>query len=143
LAAVIALLRPSLVLVQGDTLTAYCGRRARAPQQDARSCTSKPVCARRRSSDPFPEEWFRRRIARHAWYHFAPCLSAHMNLLAEGTPPERIHRVGNTGIDSLRTLLAHGALEVAPAIAPRTQVLVTLHRRENWDGEVPTSFATR
>ena len=57
-----------------------------------------------------------------------------MNLLAEGTPPERIHRVGNTGIDSLRALLAT-ASDRRLADAPRRQVLVTLHRRENWDSK--------
>ena len=140
LTGVIAHCRPSLVLVQGDTLTAYAGARAGTQA----GCPVVHVEAGLRApsvSDPFPEEWFRRRIADHAHYHFAPCLSAHMNLLAEGTPPERIHRVGNTGIDSLRTLLAHVAL--APhGGAPRTQVLVTLHRRENWTAR-PTSFAMR
>ena len=134
LAGVIAHHRPSLVLVQGDTLTAYAGARAGAEAE----CPVVHVEAGLRApsiSDPFPEEWFRRRIARHACYHFAPCLSAHMNLLAEGTPPEQIHRVGNTGIDSLRTLLAHGPLVPPHAAAPRKQILVTLHRRENWDGK--------
>lgn len=134
LAGFIAHHHPSLVLVQGDTLTAYAGARAGA----AAGCPVIHVEAGLRApsvSDPFPEEWFRRRIARHAWYHFAPCLSAHMNLLAEGTPPERIHRVGNTGIDSLRTLLSQGPLAPPHAAGPRTQILVTLHRRENWDGK--------
>jgi UDP-N-acetylglucosamine 2-epimerase (non-hydrolysing) len=85
-------------------------------------------------SDPFPEEWFRRQIATHTHFHFAPCESAHRNLLAEGTPPERIYRVGNTGIDSLRALLAQDSFTTAQPSA-RTQVLVTLHRRENWDGK--------
>jgi UDP-N-acetylglucosamine 2-epimerase (non-hydrolysing) len=133
LTGIIAHYRPSLVLVQGDTLTAYAGARAAAEA----GCPVVHVEAGLRApsvSDPFPEEWFRRRIARHADYHFAPCLSAHLNLLAEGTPSARIHRVGNTGIDSLRALLAQGSL-VPPHAGPRTQVLVTLHRRENWDGK--------
>ena len=125
--------RPSLVLVQGDTLTAYAGARAGAaagyPVVHVEAGLRAPT-----ASDPFPEEWFRRRIARHAQYHFAPCRSAHQNLLAEGTPGDRIHCVGNTGVDSLRALLAqHGVL--APAAGPRTRVLVTLHRRENWDSK--------
>lgn len=134
LTGVIAHYGPSLVLVQGDTLTAYAGARAGA----AAGCRVVHVEAGLRApsiSDPFPEEWFRRRIARHASCHFAPCLSAHLNLLAEGTPPERIHHVGNTGIDSLRALLEQGALVLPHGAAPRTQVLVTLHRRENWDGK--------
>jgi len=134
LAGVIAHSGPSLVLVQGDTLTAYAGARAGAKA----GCPVVHVEAGLRApsvADPFPEEWFRRRIAGHAYYHFAPCLSAHVNLLAEGTPPDRIHRVGNTGIDSLRTLLAQGSLVPPHAAPPRTQILVTLHRRENWDGK--------
>ncbi len=133
LTGVIARCRPSLVLVQGDTLTAYAGARAGA-EAGIRVVHVEAGLRAPSVSDPFPEEWFRRQIAHHAHYHFAPCLSAHMNLLAEGTPPERIHRVGNTGIDSLRALLGEGAL-VDVAAAPRTQVLVTLHRRENWDGK--------
>ncbi|MFO1413030.1 MAG: UDP-N-acetylglucosamine 2-epimerase (non-hydrolyzing) [Burkholderiales bacterium] len=129
---VIAQVRPALVLVQGDTLTAYAAARAGAdagyPVVHVEAGLRAPTVA-----DPFPEEWFRRQIANHAQFHFAPCASAHRNLVAEGTPPERIHCVGNTGIDSLRTLLAQHA--PAASAGPRTRVLVTLHRRENWDGK--------
>ncbi|MEO8755083.1 MAG: UDP-N-acetylglucosamine 2-epimerase (non-hydrolyzing) [Casimicrobiaceae bacterium] len=124
---------PSLVLVQGDTLTAYAGARAATEA----GCPVVHVEAGLRAptvSDPFPEEWFRRQIATRTHFHFTPCESAHMNLLAEGTPPERIYRVGNTGIDSLRALLAQDSFRTARPSA-RTQVLVTLHRRENWDGK--------
>lgn len=125
--------RPAMAIVQGDTLTAYAGARAGAEA----GCPVVHVEAGLRApsvADPFPEEWFRRRIARHADVHFAPCLSAHRNLLAEGTPPERIHHVGNTGIDSLRDLLSRETSRIASPSA-RSQVLVTLHRRENWDGK--------
>lgn len=130
LAHVVAHVRPSLVVVQGDTLTAYAGARAGSeagyPVVHVEAGLRSPS-----ASDPFPEEWFRRRIARHAQFHFAPCESAFFNLLAEGTPRERIHRVGNTGIDSLRSILAqHPAVTSGRS---RSQVLVTLHRRENWD----------
>ena len=122
---VIAHVRPSLVVVQGDTLTAYAGARAGSeagyPVVHVEAGLRAPS-----ASDPFPEEWFRRRIARHAQFHFAPCDSAYFNLSAEGTPRERIHQVGNTGIDSLRALLAQhpvapprrsspGARHAAPA----------------------------
>lgn len=121
---------PAAVIVQGDTLTAYAGARA------AVACGRRVVHVEAglrapTVHDPFPEEWFRRRIARHAHLHFAPCDSAHANLLAEGVPRERIHHVGNTGIDSLRDLLARHPLQ-APDREPH-RVLVTLHRRENWD----------
>lgn len=126
--------RPSLVVVQGDTLTAYAG--ARAGTQAGVPVVHVEAGLRAPSvSDPFPEEWFRRRIARYAHHHFAPCASAQDNLLAEGAPAHRVHAVGNTGIDSLRALLAHGDVPRGPAPHLRTQVLVTLHRRENWDGK--------
>lgn len=125
----IAHARPALVVVQGDTLTAYAGARAGMRT----GCPVAHVEAGLRApsaTDPFPEEWFRRRIARHALLHFAPCESAYRNLVAEGVALERIRQVGNTGIDSLRALLAEHPLPHGDA-AP--QVLVTLHRRENWD----------
>ncbi len=134
LATVLRQVRPALVVVQGDTLTAYAGARAGArtgiPVVHVEAGLRAPSV-----SDPFPEEWFRRRIARYADFHFAPCASAHRNLLAEGMPADRIHDVGNTGIDSLRRLLARDASIATGGSAPRTQVLVTLHRRENWDGK--------
>jgi UDP-N-acetylglucosamine 2-epimerase (non-hydrolysing) len=132
LQAVVQRIRPAMIIVQGDTLTAYSGARAA-------SDTSTPLAhveAGLRTdaiSDPFPEEWFRRCIARHAHLHFAPSVSAARNLLAEGMDERSVHRVGNTGIDSLRTLL--GEMKSAGhAHAPaRRTVLVTLHRRENHD----------
>jgi UDP-N-acetylglucosamine 2-epimerase (non-hydrolysing) len=131
LATAIARVRPAVVVVQGDTLTAFAG--ARAGHLAGRPVAHVEAGLRTDSaSDPFPEEWFRRRIARYAALHFAPSRSAESNLVAEGVDRATIHRVGNTGIDTLRTLLEQrGRHEAA---GPRNRVLVTLHRRENWDG---------
>ena len=132
LAAVVRRLVPETVIVQGDTLTAYAGARAGV---DA-GCPVTHVEAGLRTEsvrDPFPEEWFRRRIARSADLHFAPSQSAVDNLLREGIPAARIHRVGNTGIDSLRALLEEAKKRPSLAVAPKPRILVTLHRRENWD----------
>jgi UDP-N-acetylglucosamine 2-epimerase (non-hydrolysing) len=133
LRAVFVRLRPQLVIIQGDTLTAYAGARIAhaagypVAHVEAGLRTDNP-------RDPFPEEWFRREISRYATLHFSPCRSATANLLAEGIPPHAIHQVGNTGIDSLAWVLA--GLKSAPAdraVAPDGLVLVTLHRRENYD----------
>lgn len=121
---------PTAVVVQGDTLTAYAGARASFDleipvahvEAGLRTCDA---------ADPFPEEWFRRRIARYSRWHFAPCRSAETNLLAEGIAPADIHRVGNTGIDSLRALLERN--DIHPGRGRTRNVMVTLHRRENWD----------
>lgn len=124
-----------MVLVQGDTLTAYSGARAAFE-------TGIPVAhveAGLRTNDvrePFPEEWFRRRMTSFVDLHFAPTPRAAENLAAEGVTALKIHVTGNTGIDSLRALLEQ------PTFAPRRHdpglVLVTLHRRSNHDRNAGT-----
>jgi UDP-N-acetylglucosamine 2-epimerase (non-hydrolysing) len=132
LRAVLDRIRPAMAIVQGDTLTAYSGARAAG---DASTPLAHVEAGLRTDtvSDPFPEEWFRRRIAGYACIHFSPSASATRNLLAEGTDRRNIHQVGNSGIDSLRALLA----EIPPGKPvderARDTVLVTLHRRENHD----------
>ena len=123
---------PAAVVVQGDTLTAYAGARAGF---DLALPVAHVEAGLRTSdvADPFPEEWFRRRIARYARWHFAPCRSAETNLLAEGIAPMDIFRVGNTGIDSLRALLDRH--RIRPGLQRTRNVMVTLHRRENWDAK--------
>jgi UDP-N-acetylglucosamine 2-epimerase (non-hydrolysing) len=131
LRAVLDRIKPAMLIVQGDTLTAYSG--ARVARETSTVLAHVEAGLRTETiSDPFPEEWFRRRIARYASVHFTPSASATRNLLAEGTDQRTVHQVGNTGIDSLRTLLA----EMRPAervAGARDTVLVTLHRRENHD----------
>jgi UDP-N-acetylglucosamine 2-epimerase (non-hydrolysing) len=132
LSAVLARVRPELVLVQGDTLTAYAGARVahqagyQVGHVEAGLRTDTP-------RDPFPEEWFRRRIARFSNLHFAPCRSAVDHLVSENIDPAAIHHVGNTGIDSLAWVLdelGHDPLSAPPR---ERLVLITLHRRENYD----------
>ena len=133
LRAVIDAAAPARVVVQGDTLTAYAGARAAA---DA-GCRVVHVEAGLRTDsvkDPFPEEWFRRRIARLAELHCAPSASAVDNLLREGVDPARVHRTGNTAIDCLRELVGTWADGDSAAPGTRNTVVVTLHRRENWGG---------
>jgi UDP-N-acetylglucosamine 2-epimerase (non-hydrolysing) len=128
LRAVVDRIKPAMLIVQGDTLTAYTGARA---AHDTSTVLAHVEAGLRTDtiSDPFPEEWFRRRIARYASIHFTPSASATRNLLAEEVDAGSIHQVGNTGIDTLRLLLA----EMRPAARARDTVLVTLHRRENQD----------
>ncbi|MEP6941836.1 MAG: UDP-N-acetylglucosamine 2-epimerase (non-hydrolyzing) [Betaproteobacteria bacterium] len=123
---------PDLVFVQGDTLTAYTAARA---AHDA-GCDVAHIEAGLRTDavlEPFPEEWFRRRIARYACLHFAPSQSAFENLLAEGIDARSVHRVGNTGIDSLRRCLQAQSPAQLRGRRVRSTVLVTLHRRANYD----------
>jgi len=130
IAAAIERHRPAAVVVQGDTLTAHAGAaaaaRLRAPLAHVEAGLRTDTIG-----NPFPEEWFRRRIAAHATWHFAPSEGAAAHLRAEGIAPAFIHCVGNPGIDSLREVLDVNA--AAPAPRDLNRVLVTLHRRENYD----------
>jgi len=124
--------RPRIVLVQGDTSTAYAGARAAAAQ----GCLVAHIEAGLRTpfaAEPFPEEWFRRRITSHADIHFVPTPGSRDNLLAEGVDPGAVHLVGNTGIDSLRQVIDELRSEPGRQARAPYQVAVTLHRRENWD----------
>lgn len=123
---------PAAVVVQGDTLTAWAGAVA-AHAGGYRVAHVEAGLRTERASDPFPEEWFRRRIARVATWHFAPTSMAARNLYDEGVDPAAVFCTGNTGIDSLKTVLA----KLQPGEIARDpgadRVLVTLHRRENHD----------
>ncbi|MEO8739658.1 MAG: UDP-N-acetylglucosamine 2-epimerase (non-hydrolyzing) [Casimicrobiaceae bacterium] len=132
--------RPDLVMVQGDTLSAYSGARA---ARDT-GCAIAHVEAGLRTDallEPFPEEWFRRQIARYADLHFAPSRVAAENLFSEGYDSRSVHNVGNTAIDSLRRQLEETRHVVRRERRPRATVLVTLHRRGNFDRNAATVCA--
>lgn len=123
----------ALLVAQGDTSTAYATALAARDlglplaHVEAGLRTDHPL-------RPFPEEHFRRRIARLAQLHFAPTASAERNLLIEGVAAERIHRVGQTSIDLLRDAVEHPCTdaELPPLPTTRRVIVLTLHRRENY-----------
>ena len=132
--------KPDMVIVQGDTLTAFLAAflafLAKTPVAH--------VEAGLRTYDkfaPFPEEINRQLIARLADIHFAPTESAKQNLLREGISENHIYVVGNTAIDALFQVA--GTEEVVPPsggptserleVEPRKKIiLVTAHRRESF-----------
>ena len=134
--------RPDLVLVQGDTTTAFAVAMACA----FRKTPVAHVEAGLRSGDraqPFPEEHNRQLIARLASLHFAPTDGARANLLREGIDAGSVHVVGNTAIDALR--IADGTAS-ASAFAPtggRRLVIVTAHRREHFGPETMRDIKAR
>ena len=125
---------PDYVLVQGDTATAFAGAQAAFLSRIAVG----HVEAGLRSADissPFPEEGFRQLIARIAKDHFAPTAGAARNLYREGVDAGQVRVTGNTVVDAVKQI---AALTQAPEILSQVQagmrvVLVTVHRRENWD----------
>jgi UDP-N-acetylglucosamine 2-epimerase (non-hydrolysing) len=128
-------IRPSAVLVQGDTTSAA----AAAVTAYGSSLLVGHVEAGLRSgalASPFPEELNRRMIGCIADLHFAPTRGAADNLLREGIARHDVVVTGNTVVDALRMMpgrerFAEPALEDV-AWASRRVLLVTAHRRENW-----------
>jgi UDP-N-acetylglucosamine 2-epimerase (non-hydrolysing) len=131
--------RPDWLLVQGDTTTAM----ASALGAYYRKIKVAHVEAGLRTGDkyaPFPEEVNRRIIAAIADLHFAPTETAKTALLAENHAPSSIRVTGNTGIDALYWTRAEaragrvaGPTGLEAALDGRRLVLVTAHRRENFD----------
>ena len=123
---------PGLVLVQGDTTTAFAAGLAAFYEQ----IPVGHVEAGLRTDnlfDPFPEEANRRLLSQIASLHFAPTSTAESNLQASGVIGE-VAVTGNTVIDALLQMA-----ESAPTLAfegldwqRQRVILATVHRRENW-----------
>lgn len=131
--------KPDLVLVHGDTNTAFSAALAAFYS----NIEIGHVEAGLRSYNmllPFPEEANRVQISKLATYHFAPTSTNVSNLLKEGVPENKIIKTGNTVIDSLlkqvaKTKKATEELKNSKACTALESndkiILVTGHRREN------------
>ncbi len=149
---VIAMEKPDLVLVQGDTTTAFVG----AVAAFYHHVPVGHVEAGLRTGDfanPFPEELNRALIDRFAALCFAPTQLNRRTLLAEGIPAKRVFVTGNTGIDALMLVrdrvrkqggekwnsLWQGA-SAAVSDHSRKLVLITAHRRESFGERMNAIF---
>jgi UDP-N-acetylglucosamine 2-epimerase (non-hydrolysing) len=87
---------------------------------------------------PFPEELNRQVISRIAAIHLAPTSKNRQNLVREGILDEQVFVTGNTGIDALQFAAGLEAPFDDPAVTAAVEggdyVVVTAHRRENWNG---------
>ncbi|MFN9660518.1 MAG: non-hydrolyzing UDP-N-acetylglucosamine 2-epimerase [Cyanobacteriota bacterium] len=124
--------RPALVLVQGDTTTAFSSALAAFYEQ----IPVGHVEAGLRTDnlfDPFPEEANRRLISQLALLHFAPTERSAANLRASGVVGETI-TTGNTVIDALLLMAETTPQWEVPGLdwARQRVLLATVHRRENW-----------
>lgn len=129
--------RPDIILIQGDTTTAFAATLAAFYQKVAVG----HVEAGLRTDDiynPFPEEMNRRLATCIANVHFPPTRESRENLLANGIKPEVIYTTGNTVIDAMQHILAHSGAELPAPLRNRTNghsarriILVETHRREN------------
>ncbi|MCL2933191.1 MAG: UDP-N-acetylglucosamine 2-epimerase (non-hydrolyzing) [Trichodesmium sp. MAG_R03] len=137
-------LQPQMVLVQGDTSTAFAAALAAFYQK----IPVGHVEAGLRTNDlfnPYPEEANRRLISQIGQLHFAPTYKAVENLSASGVVGE-IHKTGNTVIDALLNVAKQNPECQIPGLQWQKfrVILATIHRRENWDqlSEIGQSFLT-
>jgi UDP-N-acetylglucosamine 2-epimerase (non-hydrolysing) len=124
--------KPSLVVVQGDTTTAFAAALAAFYQQ----ISIGHVEAGLRTDnlfDPYPEEANRRLISQIAQLHFAPTDLAVANLRKSDVTGQ-IHHTGNTVIDALLTVADQKPDCPIPGLdwSKYRTILATVHRRENW-----------
>ncbi|MGI9420394.1 MAG: non-hydrolyzing UDP-N-acetylglucosamine 2-epimerase [Geminicoccaceae bacterium] len=133
------------LLVQGDTTTAFAAGLAAFYQK----IPVAHVEAGLRSGDiyqPFPEEVNRKMVSVFTALHFAPTAESRDNLLREGVSPDAIRVTGNSVIDALLYFqhrldhdrdLAAGFERQFDFLDPaRRLILVTGHRRENFEGGI-------
>jgi UDP-N-acetylglucosamine 2-epimerase (non-hydrolysing) len=133
-----ARLQPDLVVVQGDTTTAFTA--ALAAFYQGVPVAHVEAGLRTGTIDvPFPEEANRRLVSVITRLHLAPTPWTKANLLNEGVDERSIVVTGNTVVDALRAFLKRPLSEPCAAVAgaiaaslTRPVVVVTTHRRENW-----------
>ncbi len=124
--------KPDVVIVQGDTTTAFAAALAAFYQQ----IPVGHVEAGLRTDNlfnPYPEEANRRLISQLAQLHFAPTPLAVENL-KKSDVTGTIHMTGNTVIDALLTVADQRPACEIPSLDWQNYrvLLTTVHRRENW-----------
>jgi UDP-N-acetylglucosamine 2-epimerase (non-hydrolysing) len=124
--------QPRLVLVQGDTTTAFAATLAAFYQK----IPVGHIEAGLRTDNlynPYPEEANRRLISQLTSLHFAPTTLAVENL-QKSNVPGAIHHTGNTVIDALLTVAQQRPACTIPNLDWQQYrvILATVHRRENW-----------
>jgi len=141
---VFARCQPDLVLVHGDTSTAFAG----ALSAFYHKIPVGHVEAGLRTYDkwsPFPEEMNRKMVGAIADLHFCPTVANRENLLRENIE-KGIYLTGNTVIDALQTTVRkefHFTTDILNHLDYDNHkiILVTCHRRENY-GQPMTNIMT-
>ena len=123
--------KPDVVLVHGDTSTAFA---------TALACFYKQIAVAHVEAglrtyniySPYPEEFNRQAVSIISKYHFAPTERSKANLMQEGKRESSIYVTGNTAIDALKTTVredyTHPELQWAKG---SRLIMITAHRREN------------
>jgi UDP-N-acetylglucosamine 2-epimerase (non-hydrolysing) len=138
--------QPDMVLVQGDTTTAFVAGLTAYYLKIPIGHIEAGLRTYNKYS-PFPEEKNRHLLSTVADFHFAPTQWARSNLLKENISPEKIWVTGNTVIDALLKVTSKQKTEkvvqfwskffkerwnITLSANNQKLILVTGHRRENF-----------
>jgi len=140
--------KPDILIVQGDTTTAF----ASALAAFYKKIMIAHVEAGLRSYDlfhPYPEEANRKFISVISNFNFVPTLDSKENLLREGFDPKSVYVTGNTVVDALHQIKqkldkpefaaqiqSNLEAKYGSDIFKKKFILITLHRREKFGVEL-------
>ncbi|MBP5165879.1 MAG: UDP-N-acetylglucosamine 2-epimerase (non-hydrolyzing) [Oscillospiraceae bacterium] len=123
--------KPDVVLVHGDTSTAFVSALACFYLQIPVGHVEAGLRTRNIYS-PYPEEFNRQAISIISRYNFAPTRLAADNLINEGKDPSSVYITGNTVIDAMQHTVRddyrHPELDW---VGDGKLIFITAHRREN------------
>jgi UDP-N-acetylglucosamine 2-epimerase (non-hydrolysing) len=127
---------PDIVLVQGDTTTAFTAGLV-AFYLNIPIGHIEAGLRTGNINNPFPEEFNRISLSHIAHWNFAPTRIAENNLINESIPKNNIYLTGNTIVDAISYIRKQWALSnfnsrVLNKIQNKNLILITAHRRENF-----------
>ena len=132
---------PDVVLVHGDTSTAFVTALACFYRQIPIGHVEAGLRTHKMNS-PFPEEFNRQAIDLVAQYYFAPTEQSAENLFSEGKDGKSVFVTGNTVIDALKTTVVDDYdSDIIQWASGSRLILLTAHRRENLGEPMRSMFS--
>ena len=131
---------PDIVLVHGDTTTTFAASLAAFYRKIPVGHVEAGLRSHNKFS-PFPEEINRKLTGSLTELHFAPTTISKQNLLREGIGENSIFITGNTVIDAMKFtinddyIFENNELNLID-YDNRKVIMVTAHRRENWENGI-------
>jgi UDP-N-acetylglucosamine 2-epimerase (non-hydrolysing) len=130
LAAILWREHPDVVVVQGDTATAFAAAVA-AFYDDIPVAHVEAGLTTGNVAHPFPEEMHREVISKIATLLFAPSPRAADHAQKIARPGAQVYLTGNPGVDALILKLNGKSSNNICGRPARKRILITVHRREN------------
>ena len=128
---VIEEVKPHIVLVHGDTSTAFASAMSAFYNRVPIGHVEAGLRTYNKYS-PYPEEINRQFIGTVADMNFSPTEKSRQNLINEGKDPDTIYVTGNTAIDTMKLTVREDYTDETVEWAKDSRLIVlTAHRREN------------